>query len=177
MAEYKSARVNLNITEEGYQRYVINLYPNKLAVIDMLLHAIWIVVALFFAFRTSNMGLGTTIAASLGGMTLTLLLGTFLPLGFLLGGGALFLGIVTLPSHIVGGPLGLYGLHSFLKSLSKWYGRDLVKRWCTSREEQFLQAVAERTIRVTANRYATEDTRLFLRQLAQVVGLDEGEKT
>ncbi|TET65055.1 MAG: hypothetical protein E3J56_16340 [Candidatus Aminicenantes bacterium] len=165
--EYQSARVNLTLTEEGYERYIVDLYPDKLAIVDILLHVIWIAVALFFAFRTSEMSLLGTVASSLGGMLFALLIGKFMPLGLLLGGSALFLGIVALPYHVVAGPVGLYGLNSFSKRLSKWYGKDLVKRWCIGSEEKFLRAVTERTIVVTANRYATEDTRLFLAQLAE----------
>ena len=161
MCEYQGARVNLNLTDEGYERYIIDQYPDKLAIVDILLHAIWIAVALFFAVRTSESSLLGTLATSLGRMLLALLIGKFMPLGFLLGGAAIFLGIVALPYQVVAGPIGLYGLNSFSKRLSKWYGKNLVKRWCVGSEEQFLQAVAERTIIVTANRYATEDTRLF----------------
>ena len=174
--EYQNARVNLTLTEDGYERYVVDLYPGKLAVVDILVHAIWILVVLFFAFQTSKMGIPGTFVTSLGGMLLAFLIGTFLPLGFLLGGIVLLLGIIALPSHIVAGPLGLYGLHSLSKRLSKWYGRDLVKRWCISTEEKFLRAIGERTIVVTENRYATEDTNLFLKQLAVAAGLDAEDK-
>ncbi len=173
MHEYQSARVNLTLTEEGYERYIVDLYPNKLAIVDILLHATWIAVAFFFAFRTAEMSLLGTVATSLGGMLFALLIGKFLPLGLLLGGVALFLGIVALPYHVVAGPIGLYGLNSLSKRLSKWYGRDLVKRWCVGSEDQFLRAVTERTIVVTANRYATEDTKLFLTQLAEAAGRGE----
>ncbi|MFC1693257.1 hypothetical protein ACFL1R_07115 [Candidatus Latescibacterota bacterium] len=175
MHEYQSARVDFTLTEEGYERYIVDLYPDKLAIVDMLLHAIWIILALFFAFRMLDMSLLGTVGTSLGGILLALLIGKFMPLGFLLGGAALFFGIVALPYHVVAGPLGLYGLNSLSKRLSKWYGRDFVKRWCIGTEEQFLGAVADRTIIVTANRYATKDTRLFLKQLAEAVGLDEME--
>ena len=174
MREYQDARVNLTLTEEGYERYIVDLYPNHLAIVDMLLHATWIVVALFLAFRTSEMSLLGTLATSFGGMLLALLIGKFMPLGFFISGGVFLFGIVALPYHIVAGPLGLYGLNSLSKRLSKWYGLDLVKRWCVGSEEQFLKAVAERTIVVTANRYATEDTRIFLKQLEEAAGLHEG---
>jgi hypothetical protein len=171
MREYESARVNLTLTEEGYARHITGLYPDELIIVDMLLHAAWIVVALFFAFRTSQMSwLGTT-AISLWAIILALLFGAFMPLGFLGGSAALCLGIVTLPFHALGGPLGLYGLNSVVRSLHKWYGRNLIKRWCLGSEEQFLGAVADRTIVVAANRYATEDTRLFLVRLAEVCHL------
>jgi len=173
MNEYQSARVNLTLTQEGYERYIVDLYPNKLAIVDILLHAIWIAVALFFACRTLEMSLLVTVATSLGGMLFALLIGKFLPLGFLLGGVALLLGIITLPYHVVAGPIGLYGLNSLSKHLSKWYGRDLVKRWCIGSEDQFLRAVKERVIVVTANSYATEDTKLFLTQLAEAAGRGE----
>jgi len=173
MNEYQSARLHLTLTEEGYERYIADLYPDKLAIIDTLLHATWIAVALFFAFRTSEMSLLGTVATSVGGMLLALLIGKFMPPGLFLGGIALFLGIVALPYHVVGGPIGLYGLNSFSKCISKWYGRDLVKRWCVGSEEQFVQAVTERTIIVTETRYATDDTRLFLTQLAEAAGRGE----
>ena len=174
MREYQDARVNLTLTEEGYERYIVDLYPNHLAIVDMLLHATWIVVALFLAFRTSEMSLLGTLATSFGGMLLALLIGKFMPLGFFISGGVFLFGIVALPYHIVAGPLGLYGLNSLSKRLSKWYGLDLVKRWCVGSEEQFLKAVAERTIVVTANSYATEDSRIFLNQLEEAAGLHEG---
>ena len=89
--EYQSARVNLTLTEEGYERYIVDMYPDKLAIVDILLHVIWIAVALFFAFRTSEMSLLGTVATSLGGMLFALLIGKFMPLGLLLGGAALSL--------------------------------------------------------------------------------------
>lgn len=173
MNEYQNARVNLALTEEGYERHIVDLYPDKLAIADICLHAIWIAIAIFFAFRMSEMTLMGTAATSVGGMVIVLLIGRFIPLGFLFSGIAIFLGIVALPYHVVAGPIGLYGLNSFSKRLSKLYGRDLVKRWCVGSEDQFLQAVAERTIVVTANRYATDDTRVFLAQLAEATGRDE----
>ena len=174
MHEYQSARVNLTLTEEGYQQYIVDLYPNKLAIVDILLHTIWIAVALFFAFRTSEMSLLGAVATSLGGMLFALLIGKFLPLGFLLGGAALLLGIITLPYNVVAGPIGLYGFNSISKRLNKWYGRDLVKRWCVGSEDQFFRAVKQRAIVVAANKYATEDTKLFLTQLADAA--DRGER-
>jgi len=171
--EHQSARLNLTLTEKGYERYIIDLYPDKLVILDILLHTIWIAVALFFAFRTSEMSLMGTVATSLGGMLFAFLIGKFMPLNLILGAVALFLGIVALPYYVVSGPIGLYGLNSFSKHLSKWYGRDLVKRWCVGSEDQFLRAVAERTIVVTANKYAIDDTRLFLTQLAEAAGRSE----
>lgn len=173
MHEYQDATVNLTLTEEGYERYIVDLYPNQLAIVDMLLHATWIVVALFLAFRTSEMSLLVTLATSFGGMLLALLIGKFMPLGFFISCGAFLFGIVALPYHVVAGPIGLYGLNSFSKRLSKWYGRDLVKRWCVGSEEQFLRAIAERSIVVAGTRYANEDTRLFLAQLAEATGRGE----
>jgi hypothetical protein len=171
--EYQNARVNLVLTEEGYERHIVDLYPDKLAIVDICLHTTWLAVALFFAFRTSEMTLLGTVATSFGGMLLALLIGRFIALDFVLGGIALFLGIVALRYHVAAGPIGLYGLNSFSQRLSKWYGGDLVKRWCVGSEEQFLRAVAERTIVVTANKHATEDTKLFLAQLAEETGLGE----
>lgn len=170
LAEYQDARVNLALSDEGYERYVVDLYPNRLSFLDMLVHAIWVVLALYFAFRTSTFGVVGTLAISLGGMILALLIGGFRPLGLRLGGAAFAIGSALLPFHIVAGPLALYGLSSISKRLSRWYGGDLVKRRCLSSEEQFLRAVAEQTIIITPNRYATEDTREFLRVLAATTG-------
>ena len=173
MQEYQSGRVNLTLTEEGYERYIVDLYPDKLLIVDILLHATWVGVALFFALKTSEMSLIGMLATSLGGMLLALLIGKFISLGIIFGGTALFLAIVTLPYHPIAGPIGLYGLNSFSKSFSKWYGKDLVKRWCIGSEEQFLRTIAEGVIIVTANSYATKDTKLFLSQLAEGVGRGE----
>lgn len=166
LAEYEAARVNLTLTDDGYERYVVDLYPDKLAVLDMVLHLIWAASALFFAFRVSTYGAVGTLAASLGGMVFALLLGRIRPLGIVLGAIVVAIGIALLPTHIIAGPVGLFGLNSVSKRLSNWYARDVVKRWCLGSEQKFLQSVAEGTIVITAGRYATDDTREFLRELA-----------
>ncbi len=173
LKEYEEARVNLALTEEGYERYVVDLFPNRLAVLDLLVQCTWVVLSLFFAFRSSDLGITGALSISIGGMALALLVGKFLPLGLLFGGLALATGIALLPSVIVAGPLGLYGLASISRRLSTWYGKDLVKRWCIGSEEQFLSAVSEKVILITLNRFATDETREFLRQLETTTGLTD----
>ena len=51
---YQNGRGNLALTDRGYERYMVDLYPDELAVVDILVHVTWIFGALFFAFRTSG---------------------------------------------------------------------------------------------------------------------------
>lgn len=74
LTEYAAARVNLRLTEAGYERYVVDLYPDRLAALDLILHLMWAGLALFFALRTSNFGLLGTLALSLGGMIIAFII-------------------------------------------------------------------------------------------------------
>ncbi|NLX92157.1 MAG: hypothetical protein GXZ07_11365 [Firmicutes bacterium] len=168
MTEFQEGRMNLTITEKGYNRYAVNLYPNKLAAVEILLHLTWIAIALFFAIQTSNMGLLGTVALSLGGMVFVFLAGRFMPAGLIFGGIFLILGIAFLPYFILAGPIGLYGLSSFSRSLSQWYGKNLVARWSLGSEDQFLRAVSEGTIIITLNKNAPEETKKFFVDLINI---------
>jgi len=167
MRENQAGKVDFYLTETGFKKSFPDVYPRKLAIGNILLHALWIGVALFFAFKISEMSLSTTAAASLGGMLIALLLGKFIPLGLVFGGMMFFLGMATLPFYMEGGFIGIFGLSSASKGFKTWYGKKLVIKRSLASEEQFLRAVREHIIHVTASGKANEDTRLFLSQLEE----------
>lgn len=168
LEEYRSGRVNLALTDKGYEKYAEDPYPGKLRLIGALLHAAWFAAALFFAFRTSETDGPGTLAVSLGGMLLALLIGRFVRLGPMLEWMALFLGLFALPFDILAGPVGLYGLNSVSKRWGRLYGEDLVKRRLLESEERFRQALTEGTVVVTASDDANEGTRSFLARLEEI---------
>lgn len=173
--EYRHGRVTLALTQEGYKHKIGDLYPDAEIVWDALVHVAWVGMALFMISNTPNMSppeMVIKMMLSLGGMVLALFAGRLLPFSFALSGGALFLGMLALPHHVVAGPLGMYGLHALSRRFRKWYRRNLVKRWCLRTEEQFIHAVRERIIVITAKQTATEETKRFLERLAEIGGGD-----
>lgn len=170
MDEYQNARMNLELTDEGYTRHVVYLYPDKLAFIEILLHLGWVLTAIYFALGIPTDSTMEAIIISAAGMVAAFIVASFIPLDLLLGSFLLIVGAIMLPYNVWAGAIGIIGLTSLNKRLSRMYGKSLVKRWCVGSEDQFIRSIADKSIIVTANQYATDSTRKLLKELEPYVG-------
>jgi hypothetical protein len=92
--EYRQRRVRLALTDDGYQRKVVDLYPDAEVVADGLVHLAWMGTALYVAVTLSMTPEETAIKTmlSFSGMVVALFAGRLLPFSFALSGGTLVLG-------------------------------------------------------------------------------------
>lgn len=166
LKEYENARVNISLTETGYDMLVKALYPKSLDYFAAIMQLAWIVIGTIYALRITSHSVFLTIIIVIVTLFVAYVVSTHLPENVIFSVFFTILGVLSLPYSVLAVTFGLYGIRSLTKRIKTWYGRDIAIRWVIGSEQQFLQSITEQIVTITPNQYANDDTYLLLNKLS-----------
>lgn len=167
LEEFKEGRVNLDVTEKGYDNLSVQMLPNLFSILTLGITILWVLLYLGLALYESFFeGLWLELLV-IPGLMVAFLISSFYPLSIVFSLILLASSFFLFPHWLFNGTIGFYALTSLVKRISRWYVVDLIKRHALANNKNFLLALRKKIIKISASKYATKKTLGLLNEISK----------